>query len=74
MGVKAIVEKDTILFKHNITGYEVCDFFHDFNDSVSSGEFNKVEYNIWKTPMRESASNLSFFYVWVNGKHKQAVC
>ena len=49
MGVKAIVEKDTILFKHNITGYEVCDFFYDFNDSVSSGEFNKVEYNIWKT-------------------------
>ena len=49
MGVKAIVEKDTILFKHNITGYEVCDFFYDFNDSVSSGEFNKVEYSIWKT-------------------------
>ena len=49
MGVKAIVEKDTILFKHNIPGYDVCDFFHDFNDAVSSGEFDKIDYNIWKT-------------------------
>lgn len=48
MGVKAIIEKDNIFFKHNITPYDVCEFFNDFNDAVGTGEFNKIEYCIWK--------------------------
>jgi hypothetical protein len=48
VGVKAIIEKDAILFKHSIASYDVCDFFHDFNDAVAAGEFNKIEYSIWK--------------------------
>ena len=48
MGVKAIVEKNIILFKHSITQYDVCEYFNDFNDAVGNGEFDKIEYCIWK--------------------------
>ncbi len=51
-----MVEKGMVIFTTKLYGDEVCDLFEDFNQDVSDGNLNKIDYNIWKTFRKFSQS------------------